>query len=119
VSWILDVPLVPVSQNSKDWRQWWTKHEITQEWARAVFVLAKEAKIPALNGAELEALIYFPDRRRRDLDNFFAPLWKGAQDGLVDAGVFPDDNSAVVRPGVPTFALDKAYPHTEITIIPR
>lgn len=84
----------------------------------AAFVVAKEAKVPKLEGATLDAVIYFPDRRRRDFDNFFSPLWKGTLDGLVHAGVFPDDNSLIVRPNTPYFEVDKANPHTLIKITP-
>ena len=115
--WTLSIPIVPVSQNSPDWRIWKSQHRIRKEWERTVWALAKEQRIPQLKKATLEATIYFPDNRRRDYDNFFAPLWKGVQEGLVCAGVFADDNSSIVKPSVPDMEIDPDKPRTEVRVI--
>lgn len=75
--------------------------------ARAVKVLrriawarAEEAKIPALARIAVE-LHYTPrDRRRRDPMNLVATL-KPVEDGIVDAGVIPDDTPQYSEPTVP------------------
>jgi len=115
----LVIPLVPISQNNNEWTSRWRRSSYLETWVLAASTVAKEAKVPKLEGAELDAVIFFPDARRRDFDNFFSPLWKGTLDGLVHAGVFPDDNSSIVRPNTPYFGKDKKTPRTVITITPR
>jgi len=116
----LTIPLVPISQNTNEWNSRWRKRDYLEVWVRAAWAVAKEAKVPKLAGGELDAVIFFKnDDPRRDFDNYFSPLWKGTLDGLVHAGVFPDDNSRVVRPNTPYFEMDKSNPHTVITITPR
>ncbi|AYD89689.1 hypothetical protein D5R93_05835 [Actinomyces lilanjuaniae] len=50
-------------------------------------------RAPRLRRARLAVEIAFPDRRRRDPHNFMATV-KPIVDGLVDAGVLPDDDAA-------------------------
>ena len=115
----LTIPLVPISQNTNEWTSRWRRGSYLEMWVLAAATVAKAAKVPKLAGAELDAVIFFKDARRRDFDNFFSPLWKGTLDGLVHAGVFPDDNSHVVRPNTPYFEKDKKRPHTLIIITPK
>lgn len=62
--------------------------------------LAKEQQIPALSRVEIE-LHYVPrDRRRRDPMNL-VPTRKAIEDGIVDAGVIPDDTPQYSPPIVP------------------
>ena len=42
------------------------------------------------------AWLAFPDRRRRDAPNWW-PTVKALMDGLVDAGVWDDDNSQIIQ----------------------
>jgi crossover junction endodeoxyribonuclease RusA len=42
------------------------------------------------------AWLAFPDRRRRDPNNWW-PTVKALMDGLVDAGVWEDDNSQIIQ----------------------
>jgi crossover junction endodeoxyribonuclease RusA len=79
--------------------------------------VCKEQKIPALPQVKLYATVYFPDQRRRDLDNYFPGVFKPALDGLVAAGVIPDDDTRYVPelPGL-RFDFDHDNPRTEITI---
>ena len=81
----LTIPLVPISQNSNEWTSRWRRSAYLEMWKLAAWAVAKKAKVPKLAGAELDAVIFFPDARRRDFDNFFSPLWKGTLDGLVHA----------------------------------
>lgn len=54
--------------------------------------LARAEKIPAMRRARMVGVFEPPDNRRRDPANW-APSWKAIVDGVVDAGVLPDDNS--------------------------
>ena len=53
---------------------------------------ARFSHAPSLERARLVVEIAFPDRRRRDLHNYMATV-KPIVDGLVDAGVLPDDDA--------------------------
>lgn len=53
---------------------------------------ARFSRAPRLERARLVVEIAFPDRRRRDPHNFMATV-KPIVDGLVDAGVLPDDDA--------------------------
>lgn len=56
---------------------------------------AKRLGVPTLVAARVIAELQFRDRRRRDPANW-APTAKAALDGLVDAGVFADDDATRV-----------------------
>lgn len=88
----------PLSLNSRD--HWATRHRKVQKLRSEVAVLARHHKVPACERVAV-ALVWQPrDRRRRDGDNPF-PTIKSAVDGLVDAGVVPDDDhSRVTHQGV-------------------
>lgn len=59
---------------------------------QAAWAMARHHKIPALQSAHIFYVVH-PDtkERRRDPGNW-SPSVKAAVDGLVDAGVLPDDN---------------------------
>ncbi|THA22741.1 hypothetical protein E6R18_32870 [Streptomyces sp. A1277] len=61
---------------------------------QAAWALARHHKIPALQRAHVFYVLH-PDTktRRRDPGNW-SPSAKAAVDGLVDAGILPDDNEA-------------------------
>ena len=65
--------------------------------------------VPACSVAEVEFHYTPRDRRRRDQDNL-VPNLKHAIDGLVDAGVIPDDTPEYVRWTVHIDPPDKADP---------
>lgn len=55
-------------------------------------VMARAAHCPTFMRARLVAWVRFPDGRRRDLHNYM-PTLKALVDGLVDAGLLPDDDA--------------------------
>lgn len=65
--------------------------------------------------AELRAVWFLPDRRRRDPDNLMSSL-KAAIDGLTDAHVLADDRGLVIHP--PVMMVDRQHPRVELTISP-
>jgi crossover junction endodeoxyribonuclease RusA len=83
----------PLSANQRlHWRQ---KAERTGNVRTKVRLLAKQARIPAAARLTVQ-LHYLPgDGRRRDAPNLVATS-KPAIDGLVDAGLVPDDNDRYV-----------------------
>ena len=67
---------------------------------RLTWALACNARIPRLGRVQVE-LHYAPrDKRRRDPMNLVATL-KPCEDGVVDAGVIPDDTPEFSLPTVP------------------
>ena len=98
-TWTLDLSLsAPLSMNDRE--HWRKKAKRVQQLRRDTKVMAERAKIPPLGRIAVE-LHYAPrDRRRRDALNLVATL-KPVEDGLVDAGVVPDDTGEFVRPTMP------------------
>ena len=88
-TWTLDLPLTkPLSMNDR--RHWRVKHKETSAVRAAATGAARDAGIPLLAAFTVE-LHYQPrDKRRRDPENLIATL-KPFVDGLVDAGIAPDD----------------------------
>lgn len=84
----------PLSMNA---RQHWSTHaRHIRHWRGETKLLALAARIPPQPAIWIE-LHYAPrDARRRDTDNLMASL-KPIKDGLVDAGIVPDDTRDYVR----------------------
>jgi len=113
ITYKLDVPLVaarrgaplgpPLTANQR--LHWRRRAELTRQVRTTVAWHARQARIPPCRFITV-TLHYRPgDRRRRDTDNLVATL-KPAADGLVDAGVIPDDTPTwchkhmpVIHPG--------------------
>jgi crossover junction endodeoxyribonuclease RusA len=107
--WRLDLPMTkPLSLNSR-------QHYLAR--ARAVAAVRRDTRdlallagLPALERCAV-AVHYRPrDRRRRDALNLALTL-KACEDGLVDAGVVPDDTAEYVEPHGERLVLDE--PSTE------
>lgn len=104
---MLELPQTrPMSLNDRD--QWWAKAAKTAEYVETTIVMCRQARIPRLSRAEV-LLAYGPrDSRRRDPLNLVQTL-KAVEDGVVRAGVLPDDNPdyltsvlpVVLEPGPP------------------
>ncbi len=92
-SWRIALPpktkLINANQNIHFRR----KAEMVKVIRNAAWTMARHSKIPALQRAHVYFVIHPDDIvKRRDPGNW-APSAKAAVDGLVDAGVLPDDNS--------------------------
>ncbi len=90
-SWLLELPFTtPLSLNDR--MIWQVKAKAIKPWRKAAHALAKAAGIPPCQRVRIE-LYYTPrDNRARDPLNLVATL-KAVEDGIVDAGVIPDDSS--------------------------
>lgn len=99
--WWLGLPFDPKDTPNLNRREHWAKEaRLRREWRQAVALMARSARIPAYERV-LVALHYAPAMiRRRDPDNLVAAL-KPAVDGLVDAGVIPDDTPEFVVRDMP------------------
>jgi crossover junction endodeoxyribonuclease RusA len=94
MEWDLPLPFtVPLSMNdsspmSKVGRM--MRADRVKAFRHASFVLAQHAGIPALQRFTVVLNWRPPTNRRRDVENYFATV-KPCVDGIVDAGVAPDD----------------------------
>lgn len=62
-------------------------------------------------------LTYVPrDKRRRDPDNLVVPLFKALVDGIVDAGIVPDDTPEYVIRTMPVIAEPDGDPRLLLVI---
>lgn len=97
--WRLVLPMTaPLSLNGRQHHM--VKHRAVAQVRRDAALLARAAKIPPLPRIALE-LHYCPrSRRRRDELNLVATL-KPFEDGIVDAGVIPDDTREWSEPTMP------------------
>lgn len=77
-------------------RLFWRKRaDITKSWRDLACARALHDRTPRMDAAHIICELRFADKRRRDPGNW-APTAKAAVDGLVDAGVFNDDNHRIV-----------------------
>lgn len=90
-TWTIELPAGLTLLNANERMHWAPKSAITREIRRTAWALAKQAGVPALKRAHVDVEYRPPDRRRRDVHNLY-PSAKACVDGLVDAGVLPDDN---------------------------
>ncbi len=107
------IPQIPPSLNVFVGRE--NTHEyrrLKQDWKDLVYVLCRpRPKVPH-ESARVTLTYFFPDRIRRDPDNFCGKM---ILDGLTAAGIIRDDSfgciELVLRGG-----YDKKYPRVEITV---
>lgn len=79
---------------ANDKPHWARKAALTKQLRRWGYLLAREGQGVAhlhLTRARVEFEFAYPDRRRRDRHNL-APTVKALMDGLIDAGMLPDDS---------------------------
>jgi crossover junction endodeoxyribonuclease RusA len=104
---------------------WRTRSRVTRQWRQAAAEAALLLGAPARRehaASWVRLIIPVPDRRRRDPANL-TPLTKAAVDGLVDAGVWPDDTPEFVETLEPRLVhvpgSKGLIPTIELVIVPR
>lgn len=91
-------PARPLSLNEERSLHWRDRHARTQPWCDLTILMARQARLAravAANPATVTVVIPVPDHRRRDPANYY-PVSKAVVDGLVKAGVWPDDDPRYV-----------------------
>lgn len=83
-------PAKLISMNDRT--HWAVRARMTSAWRHAAFIAARQARLGALPPSTVTVGLPVRDSRRRDPHNYFATV-KPIIDGLVDAGLWPDDNS--------------------------
>lgn len=107
VTYRLELPWVkpPLNLNQRH-KHWANKAHLTAIVRSTVGWLAKQRHIPASRYCTV-TLIWAPgDKRRRDADNLVGTL-KPACDGIVDAGIVPDDTPEYMKKEMPIFRPGK------------
>lgn len=97
---MIDFPQPAKLINLNDRSHWRVKGALTKAWRTSAYYAAKQAKQGPLGPSYVYVTLPVRTAARRDPHNF-VPTVKAIVDGLVDAGVWPDDNSewvTVVEP---------------------
>lgn len=117
---ILDLgspPAAPLSINQERNLHWAARNRRLDPWKITTFWLAKEAKLPAaIDSAPATVTVVLPVRGhyRRDPANYY-PTVKAVVDGLVLAGVWPDDTPEYVTVNEPVLThTGNAEVHLEL-----
>lgn len=109
-TWRIDLPITrPLSLNDR--AHWRKRAEDVRTVRWLACAAARRSQVPALRKVCIE-LHYVPrDKRRRDPLNLVATL-KAVEDGIVDAGVIPDDTPDYSVPTMPV--IDPADPSAAV-----
>lgn len=91
---IIDMLGRPLLANSRLHHQ--AKGRVVREWRRAGFVAARAAGVPRLSRVAVACWGRYPTRVLPDVDAP-SPALKAVLDGVVDAGVIPDDRPPFVQ----------------------
>ncbi|MDQ0062363.1 RusA family crossover junction endodeoxyribonuclease [Paenibacillus harenae] len=86
-----------------------------KEWEHIIAIIVREQGIRPVECVNMTYEFHFPDKRRRDPDNYAASA-KMLQDGLVKAGVLVDDNFEYVRELRITKGENSKHPFIIITL---
>lgn len=95
---ILRIPLAPPSLNLFYAGQFWAvRKKLADDWHEAVWAVCKEMKIKKITEFPINILTqsFFKSKKVRDTDNTMLAN-KLVCDGLVGAGIIPDDNTKYV-----------------------
>jgi len=83
-----------INANNRRRTHWRVDAQRTSDWRQAAAWAAKAAKLPALGPSRVVGELWVSARRRARIDpTNYSLTGKAAVDGLVDAGIWPDDNS--------------------------
>lgn len=111
--WVIEMPIPKPFRdnllNANQRRHWSHRQRLTKVWRESTAWRARGASVPRLNRARIVVEFSFGDHQRRDVSNY-QPTAKAIVDGLIDAGLLPDDNDRHLigpdlrradRPGAP------------------
>lgn len=117
--WRLDFgPCRPITLNEQR-REHWRTHATRVKRFRTISAwLARQAKIPRVGRVSIEVHYVPVQARRRDPMNLVATL-KPIEDGIVDAGVIPDDTPAYSVPTAPVIDEPSRRAQAEVYVLVR
>lgn len=114
----LVIPRCPPRSLNRLLRMHWAhRQEILELWRKEVAVAAMEAGRPRFDAAQIRLRLYYDRLPLPDPDNALSAASKLILDGLVWAGVLPDDDVRHVR-GVTLaeLAVDRNNPRVEVEV---
>ena len=95
--WVLEYDARPWTVNAER-RMHWRRHgALVEQWRTAYAWLARSHRIPPCDAIEIDTTPLWPNRRGVPDPGNTYPAVKAAIDGLVDAGVIPDDTDRHVH----------------------
>ena len=101
---VIEFPAPAGLLNLNDRLHWAARSRAAREWRTAAFYGAKRAGVSGLGYSSVSVELPVRDRRTRDPHNFVSTV-KPLVDGLVDAGVWPDDSSEWVTVAEPVLVV--------------
>lgn len=108
------IDALPPSNNKFKGRQnHWEYRNLKKEWEQLIRLVCKPVPKQPLEKVNVTITYFFPDKRRRDPDNFNGVF---LLDGLVKAGILKDDNFDCITLHL-RGGYDKQNPRTEIEIV--
>lgn len=108
-------PCPPWSINQERTKHWSWRAKRVRWWRDTAMVAAKAAQVQPLGPTTVRCTLPFPRNARRDPANFLPPV-KAIIDGLVDAGVWPDDTGDWVYLAEPELTVGS---DVVVTLLPR
>lgn len=116
--WMIEFPAPTQLMNMNDRFHWAKKAKLTDEWRQAAHWGAMLAKTPK-NLPACTVTVHLPVKRRvrRDAMNYVATV-KPIVDGLVDFGLWPDDDAEWVTVIEPVL-VPTQEPHTNVKVVLR
>ena len=109
----LALPLIPPSQNQYLRWHWARRKCYLDQLGQDLGYLAMACRCPQFKQATVHITYFFPDKRRRDKDNYNG---KFLLDALRRAGILEDDRADLISLPEPEFNVDRHHPRTEIWI---
>jgi crossover junction endodeoxyribonuclease RusA len=107
------IPFLPPSNNQFIGREnRWEYQKLKKHWAHLIFFTCIPRPTNPLYDVTVSITYFFPDRRRRDPDNYSGKM---ILDGLVRAGILKDDSFNCIRLLLAA-ECDKTNPRTELHI---
>ncbi len=107
------IPQIPPSNNRFIGRcNRYEYQRVKKDWAGMIAALCRPKPEKPLSGCAVRLIYYFPDKRRRDPDNYSGKM---ILDGLVSAGILKDDSFDTIDLGL-VGKTDRACPRLEIEI---
>lgn len=99
VTYRMVFPWLPPSKNRYDgWLPAW-QASAKRKWIAAITREADAQQIPAVSRVAVAVELVFASRARRDPQNYAQAIWNWVPDGLVRAGVIPDDGEGRILIG--------------------
>jgi len=121
-TWIIDLPYdrPPLTGNGIQRMHRMQKGAVTKKLRSTTKQLVTKAGVPALAAVKVQLVWLVSTAHRRDEDNVVATL-KPICDGIVDAGVVPDDTPQLMEKAMPTIAnvkkMLRRHPDTGLYLI--